>query len=276
MYVFETDIKKISEDFSNVIKNQLLEYPDAVSILTALNEKSSVTFRHSVQVAFQFYHQMRQESFYTKEKIANWTLGALIHDAGKLLTSDRVLNSGKLSDPEFREMMEHSIRGYEILKDKDLPREAMAAAIGHHLKASCLDAGLDHAGASKPTWEESFGEGYVDALVKRELSWMSKEDIYALKILSFNDCCEAERCDYRSYKDAFSWGSKEEKGTVLSCMDFDVAKGVLDETVAKRAFSARFRILFDALQSTKVTEKTRFILMEQEMSKGRDTFELSR
>ena len=58
---------------------------------------------------------------------------ALLHDIGKISIPDSILNKpGRLTDEEFQIMRDHSIRGYEILKEIRIAPELAIGAGYHH------------------------------------------------------------------------------------------------------------------------------------------------
>lgn len=64
-------------------------------------------------------------------------LAAPMHDVGKVATPDKILlKPGKLAGREWEIMKEHTLAGYDILKDSEseLLQTAAAIALGHHEK----------------------------------------------------------------------------------------------------------------------------------------------
>lgn len=56
----------------------------------------------------------------------------LIHDIGKITIPDQILNKpGKLTDEEFTVMKQHTINGYDILKEIEIAPE-LAENGGYH------------------------------------------------------------------------------------------------------------------------------------------------
>ncbi len=64
------------------------------------------------------------------------TIGALLHDMGKLKIADTIISKdSKLSDEEFEEMKQHPRYGYEIFKDNpDIPAASKTLILQHHEK----------------------------------------------------------------------------------------------------------------------------------------------
>jgi HD-GYP domain-containing protein (c-di-GMP phosphodiesterase class II) len=61
------------------------------------------------------------------------TLCGLLHDLGKLMIPQQIITKpAKLTDDEFRTVKTHTIRGYNLLKDKQLDTRIKHAALMHH------------------------------------------------------------------------------------------------------------------------------------------------
>lgn len=60
-------------------------------------------------------------------------LAGLLHDIGKLLIPEEILNKpGKLTDEEFQEIKKHPRYGYDILKNQNIDSRIKKAALMHH------------------------------------------------------------------------------------------------------------------------------------------------
>ena len=184
---------------------------DAVSILRRLNAKSRETYEHSVNVAFFVYDRLSQDPRFTKEEVKNWTVAALVHDAGKIRTPSSILHDPKhLSDRALRKMMDHSFEGAVFVKD--LPRECLAAVIGHHIDAKAIkDPEFRGAGSSKPVWKRAYVSERTDMiqkLLQKRISWIHDDPkyVYALNTIASCDQMEAERTNKRHYHDSMEWG----------------------------------------------------------------------
>lgn len=64
------------------------------------------------------------------------TIAGLLHDIGKLMIPEEILNKpGKLTDEEFAMIKSHPQKGYDILKDLPLDDRIKKAALMHHERA---------------------------------------------------------------------------------------------------------------------------------------------
>src|SRR5207248_3268765 len=98
-----------------------------------LEEKDPYTRGHSVRVANYALGIGRQLQL-DQEVIDLIALGAELHDIGKIGVSEAVLHkAGKLSDAEYRHIMEHPVIGARILEPlmRDAPG-ALAIVRSHH------------------------------------------------------------------------------------------------------------------------------------------------
>ncbi len=68
-----------------------------------------------------------------REEIRILTLGGLLHDIGKMLVSKEILTKAdKLTEDEFELIKQHSIKGYQALKDYPIDIRIKYAALMHH------------------------------------------------------------------------------------------------------------------------------------------------
>ena len=169
--------------------------------------------------------QMRREGFYadqlTDEFISNVVKSAPLHDIGKIVVSDTILNKpGRLTDEEFDIMKRHTVAGAEILE----------GAKGAVSEASYLDEACRLAAYHHEKWN---GCGYPYGL--------SGEDIpLSARIMAVADVFDA-LVSKRSYKD----GMPIEKALEIIRKDagthFDplVAQAFLDVEEEARVIAAQ-------------------------------------
>ena len=169
--------------------------------------------------------QMRREGMYpdilTDEFIANVVKSAPLHDIGKIVVSDQILNKkGRLTDEEFEIMKRHTLAGAEILEGAK-----GAVSEGSYLDEACRLAAYHH--------EKWNGKGYPYGL--------SGEDIpLSARIMAVADVFDA-LVSKRSYKE----GMPIEKALDIICKDagthFDpqVAQAFLHAEDEVRAIAAQ-------------------------------------
>ncbi len=115
------------------ITESILRNPGALLGLLRIKSKDDYTFLHSVSVcallvAFANARGMDQDI------IREAGLGGLLHDTGKALVPDAILNKpGPLTDEEFAIIKKHPMDGFNILKQSpDVPALALDITRHHH------------------------------------------------------------------------------------------------------------------------------------------------
>ena len=100
-----------------------------------LKSKDEYTYLHSVAVCALMINLGRQIKL-DEATIADLGTAGLLHDIGKMLVPDALLNkAGRLTDAEFSLMRTHAERGFELLKDIDaVPELALDVCRHHHEK----------------------------------------------------------------------------------------------------------------------------------------------
>ncbi|MGM9570536.1 MAG: HD domain-containing phosphohydrolase [Phascolarctobacterium sp.] len=114
------------------------------SFAKAIDLKDHYTRGHSARVA-QYSRQLAEAMGWSKERVDNLYRVALLHDVGKVVIPDDILNKrGPLSDAEYAKMKEHTDIGSAILEEiSQFPLIAVGAkshherfdgkGYGHHL-----------------------------------------------------------------------------------------------------------------------------------------------
>src|SRR5258705_144558 len=103
------------------------------ALVFALEAKDAYTRGHSMRVA-NYSVEIARALDLDKDLIDTIALGAELHDVGKIGISESVLHkAGKLSDAEYRHIMEHTVIGARILGPlmRDAPG-ALAIVRSHH------------------------------------------------------------------------------------------------------------------------------------------------
>ncbi|MGY4026412.1 HD-GYP domain-containing protein [Aeromonas rivuli] len=111
----------------------MFSHGDAMLCLARIRAKDAYLMEHSMNVAIllaNFGRYLGLERSVLKEL----TLGGLLHDVGKIMTPDAVLNKpGKLTDEEFAIMREHVVHSHDILKaTTGITPTMLEVAANHH------------------------------------------------------------------------------------------------------------------------------------------------
>lgn len=117
----------------NDIIDEVLSKKNCLINLVDIKSMDNYTYEHSVNVIVLSL-LIGMELNYTKERLHDLAMGAMLHDMGKVFVPKEVLlKNGKLTESEFNIIKEHPARGYEYLKD-DFGISAMSRIIilQHH------------------------------------------------------------------------------------------------------------------------------------------------
>ncbi len=173
----ESSFAEATHNITNELMNAIFEN-DAIAVdVGMLKVSDEYTFKHSVDVATIAMIVGRQYGL-NKEQVHEIGIAGLLHDVGKSKIPNEVLNKpGRLDENEFALMKQHSLFGFQILKEKNTFSDGiMRGVLQHHEKIN--------------------GAGYPLGVDE------SKIHTYA-KIISVADIYDALVTD-RPYKSAFS------------------------------------------------------------------------
>jgi putative nucleotidyltransferase with HDIG domain len=156
------------------ITESILRNPGALTGLLRIKNKDDYTFLHSVSVCtllVAFCRSTGMDTALTRQA----GLGGLLHDTGKALVPDEVLNKpGRLTDEEFEIIKKHPKDGYEILLQTPQVGEIP------------LDITLHH-------HERMDGSGYPDKLPGEQISTLAQ----MAAIVDVYDAITADRCYHK-------------------------------------------------------------------------------
>lgn len=156
----------------------LMKDPKAYQILLSLSSHDPYTLQHSVGAATNAIILGKRVGVNDEAALIELGIGGLLHDIGKTKVPKDIINKkGPLDESEWAIMKQHSLFGYEILKDNpDVGTRAKLAVLQHH--------------------EETNGTGYPVGLSGPQI------DLFA-KIVTIADIYNALTTD-RSYSNARS------------------------------------------------------------------------
>ena len=98
----------------------------------SLDVKDKYTNGHSFRVA-EYTKMIAERAGYSEAEVENIYNIGLLHDIGKILVPDEVLNKpGRLTDDEFEIMKTHPFNGYNILQEVEIMPELALGAGYHH------------------------------------------------------------------------------------------------------------------------------------------------
>ena len=106
---------------------------DLESTLSLMGNVDDYLYRHSVNVAVLSL-LIGLELNLSESDLEKLTIGALLHDVGKLFVKQSLINKrGILTESEFKEVKEHSLRGYRYVRDiYSIPVKSYVGILQHH------------------------------------------------------------------------------------------------------------------------------------------------
>ncbi len=203
-----TDTQDFS-DATNKITDELIRAisdNEAIAVdISTLKISDEYTFKHSVDVATMAMIVAKQHGLNDKE-VYEIGIAGLLHDLGKSKIPNEVLNKpGRLNDEEFAIMKQHSVYGYEILKEKEnYSPSVLLGVLQHHEKMN--------------------GMGYPMGVSSEKMHLFAK----ILSVVDIYDALVTER----SYKKAFS--QRDAVEMIMSMtqeLDLNVMKSFLESMI---------------------------------------------
>lgn len=138
-----------SINIANELTDSILR-DDAVAVdLGMLKVSDEYTFRHSVDVA-ALSIMLGKNLGLTNDQLHELGISGLLHDVGKAKIPAEVLNKpDKLTDEEFALMKQHTLFGFQILKEKqNFSNNVMMGVLQHHEKINGKGYPLQTSGSS--------------------------------------------------------------------------------------------------------------------------------
>lgn len=179
---------------------------DAVAIdLGMLRVSDDYTFRHSVDVSAMSIIIGKAVGL-SKEELREIAIAGLLHDVGKAKIPAEILNKpGRLEEKEFEYMKQHSLFGFQILKEKKMYSDGiLRGVLQHHEKLN--------------------GKGYP-------LGAEGKDIHKYAKIIAVSDVFDA-LVNKRVYKDPFPKGEALEMVMSMSReLDIDIMEQFLHTVI---------------------------------------------
>ncbi|MCC6544522.1 MAG: HD-GYP domain-containing protein [Nitrospirae bacterium] len=126
------EVEAVKEQVSAIVES-VFRNRDALLCLTNLKDYDDYTFMHSVNIGILAVSFGRHLGM-TKRQLENIGFGGVLHDIGKTMIPESILNKpGKYTMTEYEIMKRHVNLGGEILRKHDhIPEEAMLVALQHH------------------------------------------------------------------------------------------------------------------------------------------------
>ncbi|QJD81808.1 HD-GYP domain-containing protein [Cohnella herbarum] len=123
-------------DIRNEIMPAIVQSSEQVQVfplLISMQAKDDYTYRHNIAVG-AIASMLGRWVGLPENELAILTIGAILHDVGKMRIPELILNKkDKLSDEEFDIMKKHTVFGYEMIKScVGLSHRSALIALQHH------------------------------------------------------------------------------------------------------------------------------------------------
>ncbi|MBN2851231.1 MAG: diguanylate cyclase [Clostridia bacterium] len=176
----------------NLYSNKILEKSNVRrlmidSIMNTLHQKNPREEKHSVRVSM-ISEALSKELGFSDYEVKRITLAALMHDVGKIVVDEKILNKpGKLSEEEWISIKRHPEIGFKILSTSTDTIDIANSVLVHHER-----------------WD---GKGYPKGIKEKEIP-------IAARIIAVADAYDAMTA-YRTYRERLS--SEEAVQEIVRC-----------------------------------------------------------
>lgn len=115
-YVLDQQSKVIGLIVEDIMKT-VLDSEEILMVLTDAYLYDEYIYHHSFQVTM-YAIAIAKEMHYSYDDIRLIGIGAMLHDIGKLLVPSEILmKPGKLTDEEYKEVKQHTQKGFDLLRN---------------------------------------------------------------------------------------------------------------------------------------------------------------
>ena len=123
---------KLLDDISSIILEEVPTTPAAYDILD-IRINDPLTYEHSISVAI-LTALVCQKLNLPHHLSSEITIGALLHDVGKMIIPSEIVNKqSKLTDEEYQIIKKHPSLGYQMIKDyEDISATSKLIVLNHH------------------------------------------------------------------------------------------------------------------------------------------------
>ena len=128
------DLEPVVE-ITNKSVDAIFNNPDSLACMINIREKDEYLLEHSVAVSVYIAIFARHLKI-SKKIVQHLSIGAFLHDVGKIMIPDEILNKpGKLTDEEFTTMKTHANHSIDIIKNTaGISKLSLQVAAQHHEK----------------------------------------------------------------------------------------------------------------------------------------------
>ena len=122
-------------DITNRTVDTVFNSPDSLACVINIREKDEYLLEHSIAVCVYMSIFARHLNI-SKKVVQHLSIGAFLHDVGKIMIPDEILNKpGKLTEEEFAIMKTHASHSIDIIrKTPGISKLSLEVAALHHEK----------------------------------------------------------------------------------------------------------------------------------------------
>lgn len=125
------NIEKLVSNCSDILSN-CRNGIHVFDMLHCIRDYNDLTYVHSINVSL-ICNTIGVWLNLPQEELDAVTIAGLLHDVGKLLLPQELINKpNKLTDEEFKLIKTHTTKGYQLLKKQDIDKRIIHAALMHH------------------------------------------------------------------------------------------------------------------------------------------------
>jgi len=129
----EIDLEKVYE-LTEGMMNKLRYKSDVFAYLSNLRDMDEPTFTHSTNVSL-LTNLFGRWIGMDENELIRLTVSASLHDLGKVKIPPEILTKpDRLTDAEYKIMKKHTVYGYRMIENHNIPHEIKLAALTHHEK----------------------------------------------------------------------------------------------------------------------------------------------
>lgn len=123
-------------DIRNEVLPAIMQSTEQIQVfplLVSMYSKDDYTYRHNIAVG-ALSSLIGRWMQLSEEEMAILTMGAVLHDVGKMRVPESILNKKeRLTDDEYRTMKQHTVYGYQLINEcKPLNLRSALIALQHH------------------------------------------------------------------------------------------------------------------------------------------------
>lgn len=173
----EVNIDELFESANEIMAGETNTY-QLMDILSNIRYFDDSTYAHSLNVAM-LANILGRWLHFGEADLKILTVAGMLHDIGKVLIPPEIIKKpGSLTEEEYQIIKSHPLKGYQLLKQKNVDERIARAALSHHEKCD--------------------GSGYPLGLKKEKINEVAKiitiVDIY--EAMTANRCYRAGLCPF--------------------------------------------------------------------------------